>query len=168
MKEKVYKKLYCPVPEEQRPLNEYINLKNSLFFKWPSFSLKKYILKLIFFNSFIILFSIPISNSFYYFLEFPIKFIFLNYFIILIINFFLITRIFLGWLHIEERLNNAFVKYEESGWYDCQIWIKPIKILKQDRLIYYYKVLPILNRLKKTILYYNIVFFLIFVFYIFL
>ena len=29
----------------------------------------------------------------------------------------------------------ATVPYEESGWYDGQIWIKPPEILLQDRLI---------------------------------
>jgi Conserved in the green lineage and diatoms 27 len=168
MKEKIYKKLYCPVPEEQRPLNEYLNLKNSLFFNWPSFSLNSYVLKLNFFSFIIFILSLPISNYFYYFFEFPIKFIFLSYFLVLIFGFFLLIRIYLGWSYINQRLNTPFVKYEESGWYDCQIWIKSIKILKQDRLISYYKVLPILKRLRKTMIYYLITCLLIFVFNIFL
>jgi hypothetical protein len=31
MQQKSYKKFYCPVPEDQRPLKEYLDLKNSFF-----------------------------------------------------------------------------------------------------------------------------------------
>ena len=31
----------------------------------------------------------------------------------------------------------ATVPYEESGWYDGQVWIKPPEILIQDRLNWY-------------------------------
>ena len=168
MQKKSEKKLYCPVPEEQRPLNEYLNIKNSPFFDWPTFDINKYLIKLISFAAIILFFSIPISNYWYYCFEFPIRFFLLNCFIIGISEIFLLLRIYLGWSYIQERLNKPFVEYEESGWYDGQIWIKPIKILKQDRLICYYKVLPILNRLKKTIVYYIIVYFIIFICSIFI
>ena len=36
----------------------------------------------------------------------------------------------------------ATVPYEESGWYDGQIWIKPPEILLQDRLIGTYEIYP--------------------------
>jgi hypothetical protein len=32
MQEKKGRKTYCPVPEEQRPLNEYVTFKTSFFF----------------------------------------------------------------------------------------------------------------------------------------
>jgi hypothetical protein len=162
-----YKKFYCPVPEEQLPLNEYLNLKNSLIF-WPIISLERYIIKLKFFNVFIFFFSIPIANNFYSFLEFPSKFLFLNYLIILVSNFLLLIKSYLGGIYIKERLNTSFVKYEESGWYDCKIWIKSVEVLKQDRLISYYKVLPVLNRLKQIIIYYTITFFILFNLFIYL
>lgn len=75
---------------------------------------------------------------------------------------FILVRLYIGWNYIKERLSKACIEYEESGWYDGQIWIKPRKILKQDRLICYYKVIPILKRLEKTIIYLLIVFSLIF------
>jgi hypothetical protein len=69
------------------------------------------------------------------------------------VEIFLLFRISLGWYYIKERLFNPVVEYEESGWYDGQFWVKPIKILKQDRLLCLYKVLPVLKRLEKTIIY---------------
>jgi len=47
----------------------------------------------------------------------------------------------------------ATVPYEESGWYDGQIWIKPPEILLQDRLIGTYEIYPCLQRLQKTVVF---------------
>lgn len=153
MQENSSKKLYCPVPKEQRPLNEFLNLKTSSIFNWPTFNTFEYILKIFNFGGYILFFSIPISNYCYYYYEFPNKFFLLNLVIVFTSKIFLLLRIYLGWYYIKERLTKSFVEYEESGWYDGQIWFKPIKVLKLDRLIFYYKVAPILKRLKKTIIY---------------
>ncbi len=40
--------------------------------------------------------------------------------------------------------------YEESGWYDGQIWIKTPEMLTKDRLIGTYYVIPLLKRIKLT------------------
>ena len=45
----------------------------------------------------------------------------------------------------------ATVPYEESGWYDGQVWIKPPEVLLQDRLIGTYDVYPGLLRLQITL-----------------
>ena len=164
MLQKSYRTLYCPVPEEQRPLNEYLSIKNSLFFYWPTLKLHNYIYELIKFALFILFFSVFITNFFYFFFEFPKKFILLNFFIIITSEIFLLLRIYLSWSYIGQKLNNPILEYEESSWYDGQIWVKPIKILKQDRFIYYYKVFPVLKRLKKTIVYLSLIYIVIFLF----
>ncbi|MGB1417699.1 MAG: CGLD27 family protein, partial [Synechococcus sp.] len=41
--------------------------------------------------------------------------------------------------------------YEESGWYDGQVWIKPPEVLLQDRLIGTYEIYPGLLRLQMTV-----------------
>jgi hypothetical protein len=46
----------------------------------------------------------------------------------------------------------ATIAYEESGWYDGQVWIKPPEVLLQDRLIGTYEILPGLLRLQATLL----------------
>jgi Conserved in the green lineage and diatoms 27 len=166
MEKKLYRKLYCPIPEQQRPLKEYLNLKNSLFFDWSNFSLN--ILKFNFLSLIIFFILLTISNYFYYFFEFPIKLIYYFYCIILLIELILFFKIYLDWLYIEQRLNKPFIKYEESSWYDFEIWIKSIKIMKQDRLISYYKVSPILKKLRKIIVYYLLIYFLILIFNIFI
>ena len=39
------------------------------------------------------------------------------------------------------------VEYEESGWYDGQVWIKPLVLKEKESLIATIEVKPILNNL---------------------
>tara|TARA_B100000212_G_C27241704_1_gene476194 strand:- start:548 stop:796 length:249 start_codon:yes stop_codon:yes gene_type:complete len=59
-------------------------------------------------------------------------------------------RLFLGWNHIYKRLRSERVEYEESGWYDGQVWIKPIELKEKESLIASLEVKPILKSLKQT------------------
>ncbi|GJP47297.1 hypothetical protein CLOM_g6514, partial [Closterium sp. NIES-68] len=61
-------------------------------------------------------------------------------------------RLYLGWSYIGNRLFSATVEYEETGWYDGQVWVKTPELLARDRLLASYKVKPVLNRLKNTLL----------------
>ena len=45
----------------------------------------------------------------------------------------------------------ATVAYEESGWYDGQIWVKTPEILIKDKLAAQYQVKPILDKIKNTL-----------------
>jgi hypothetical protein len=51
---------------------------------------------------------------------------------------------------VGNRLQLRDLPYEESGWYDGQIWTKPDDVFNRDRLIVDYQVKPILTRLRKT------------------
>ncbi|MCX5947794.1 MAG: CGLD27 family protein, partial [Cyanobacteria bacterium] len=42
--------------------------------------------------------------------------------------------------------------YEESGWYDGQVWEKPVAWRQQDLLVATHQVKPVLQRLRRTIL----------------
>jgi hypothetical protein len=61
-----------------------------------------------------------------------------------------LLRLYLGWAYVQRRLLDPAIFYEESGWYDGQMWEKPPEVLAQDRLVVSYQVQPILERLKKT------------------
>ena len=63
-----------------------------------------------------------------------------------------IVRLYLAWRYIYDRLMNATVSYEESGWYDGQTWVKTNEVLIQDRLVGTYEVLPVMDRLRTVIL----------------
>jgi len=63
----------------------------------------------------------------------------------------LVWRMYLGWDHVGARLQSAKIEYEETGWYDGQIWIKTPEILTRDRLAVAYKIRPAMSRLKSTL-----------------
>ncbi|MGL5035009.1 MAG: CGLD27 family protein, partial [Microcystaceae cyanobacterium] len=63
-----------------------------------------------------------------------------------------LLRILLGWYYIRDRLRSEQVIYEESGWYDGQVWTKPTEILTRDRLIASYEVNPIIKRCETSLL----------------
>ncbi|XP_038983404.1 protein CONSERVED IN THE GREEN LINEAGE AND DIATOMS 27, chloroplastic isoform X5 [Phoenix dactylifera] len=62
-----------------------------------------------------------------------------------------VLRIYLGWSYVGDRLLSAVIPYEESGWYDGQMWVKPPEILARDRLLGSYKVKPVIKLLKQTL-----------------
>ena len=75
-----------------------------------------------------------------------------------------ILRLYLAWKYIYDRLMNATVSYEESGWYDGQTWVKTNEVLIQDRLVGTYEVLPVMDRLRTVILTSTIsIFFIIYI-----
>ncbi len=51
-----------------------------------------------------------------------------------------VLRIYLGWAYVGDRLLSAAVEYEETGWYDGQIFVKPPEVLARDRLLGSYEV----------------------------
>jgi hypothetical protein len=141
----------CPVPKDQRPLNEYNELKNSFGFRWtietPQIFFKTLIL-LLTYIVFVVTFFISNMHDWKSNIFELLLWIISSSFTILTI---LLLRFYLAWEYIYNRLMNASVTYEESGWYDGQTWIKTNEILIQDRLIGSYEVLPILHRLKLTL-----------------
>ena len=43
------------------------------------------------------------------------------------------------------------MEYEESGWYDGQIWVKPVKLMEKESLIALLEVKPILKYLNQIL-----------------
>lgn len=62
-----------------------------------------------------------------------------------------VVRMYLGWSYVGNRLLSATVEYEETGWYDGQIWVKTAEVLARDRLLGSFSVKPVLGRLKTTL-----------------
>ena len=140
----------CPVPKEQQPTNEFIELSKSKIFSWPkSKKLFLFVLLKLWLATFIVF--ILISSGSAYFKTSILKYIFLSLFSSLSLPFLLSIRLYLGWNHIFKRLISEKVEYEESGWYDGQIWIKPINLKEKESLIAMLEVKPILNNLIQTL-----------------
>lgn len=139
----------CPVPEQQRPINEYLALRETFGFNWTTQSklyYYKFSIKIYFaiFTALIFILNNE-NNSWINNLEYSI---FCDSLILLVFY----MRIYLGWDYIYTRLMKSTVAYEESGWYDGQIWVKTPEILIQDKLTGQYEVRPILNNIKETIM----------------
>ena len=134
----------CPVPVEQQPTNEFIELSKSTIFSWPKTKKSLVIVLLKFWVGTFILFLV-ISSGSIYFKTSILKYILLSFFGSLSIPLLISIRLYLGWNHIFKRLNSERVEYEESGWYDGQVWIKPLVLKEKESLIASIEVKPILK-----------------------
>lgn len=141
----------CPVPFDQQPLNEYVSLKKSCFFSWSVLGFNQYLntigiiftILFIFFTPFVFL----VSSSQMGWLQLII----INISIVTFVFVIIFIRLYLGWSYIIKRLVSATVFYEESGWYDGQIWIKTVEIMTKDRLIGLYELAPFIRRIKYSL-----------------
>ena len=136
----------CPVPKEQQPTNEFIELSKSRIFSWPK-SKMSLTLTLIKFLIVTFLLFMVISSGSVYFKTSIIKYILLSLFSSLSLPLLISIRLYLGWNHIFKRLTSEKVEYEESGWYDGQIWMKPVNLKEKESLIASIEVKPILTNL---------------------
>ena len=140
----------CPVPKEQQPTNEFLELSNSKFFALGK-TIKKFSMILISIWLAAFLIFLVISTGSNYFNTYLFKYIFLSLFGSLSIPLLITIRLLLGWSHIYKRLTSEVIEYEESGWYDGQIWIKPVELKQKESLIASIEVKPILKNLTQVI-----------------
>ena len=136
----------CPVPKEQQPTNEFIELSKSIIFSWPK-TKKSLILSLIKFWLGTFVLFLVISSGSVYFETSVLKYTLLSFFSSLSIPLLISIRLYLGWNHVFKRLTSEKVEYEESGWYDGQVWIKPVVLKEKESLIASIEVRPILKNL---------------------
>ena len=136
----------CPVPREQQPTNEFIELSKSKIFSWPKTKKSLVIVLLKFWVGTFILFLV-ISSGSVHFKTSILKYTLISFFSSLSIPFLISIRLYLGWNHVFRRLTSERVEYEESGWYDGQVWIKPLVLKEKESLIASIEVKPILKNL---------------------
>lgn len=162
--------LLCPIPEEQKPINEYIVSRDFL----KSF-FGKGIKKIIETNSqkffhFSVLFFFITSSIFS---SFPVPVFvlkasfqsFLFLFLFSIVFFFFFFLLFFSWSQLQKRLNQARIFYEEASWFDGQFWQKPFFLLKNDRFLSTQQFQPFLQKVFTLLLFFfstNLVFLLFF------
>ena len=142
--------LLCPVPEDQKPISEYIGLKENPLTNWTTLSTKNYNAKLFSLSGtvFTILSALTFQER-----EFLGDWILSNLLISINVILVLYIVIIWRWNEIKKRLNQARLFYEEASWYDGQIWEKPFIILKNDRLLVSQKLEPVLRRLINTLVF---------------
>lgn len=143
--------LLCPIPDEQKPINQYIGLKENLITNWTTLSTQKYQKKILFF--YIIFFTIISIFQLYSLkgMNYLFDWILYNLSITTIFILFLFLINLSRWLQIKSQFQKARFFYEETSWYDGQIWEKPFLLIKNDKLISTQKISPIIKRIQKTI-----------------
>jgi hypothetical protein len=139
----------CPVPPEQRPLQEYAQLLASWFFAWPAGGsaqlLRALVLAWLLALGPCLLVatgSIPLRHD-------PPRLLAAGAVAAVLLPLLLLFRQWLGWRYVHRRLISERVEYEESGWYDGQVWEKPLSWRQQDLLVARHEVAPVLLRLGR-------------------
>nr|PNR33866.1 hypothetical protein PHYPA_023682 [Physcomitrium patens] len=142
----------CPVPWEQQPVNEYQMLNETGLFAWATDDLLSFGIRMtavtVGISAFV---GYPIAA-----LSIDAKQEFLKCCMGascggMLAATVVTLRLYLGWAYIGNRLFSATVEYEETGWYDGQVWVKPPEVLARDRLLGSFKVKPALRRMKVTL-----------------
>lgn len=143
----------CPVPYDQQPINEYQNLSTSFPFSWASGDIVEYCSRLFVTGaSFALLIALPVAwfGTVGPKTE-PLKPVLAALSSGIVVVSLAVVRMYLGWAYVGNRLLSATVEYEETGWYDGQIWVKTAEVLARDRLLGSFSVKPVLSRLKYTL-----------------
>ncbi len=141
-------KIICPVPPNQRPVNEFNSIRNSWIISWPFLEKNIFYRKLTFSWLFITPVSLIISYGSDHLKNNISELIFVSLTASLIFPIILLIRQWLSWAYIYKRLNSEKIEYEESGWYDGQTWEKPIEWRAKDILIAQHQIKPILNHIE--------------------
>ena len=145
-------KIICPVPLNQRPLNEFNSIRNSWIISWPFLERIIFYRKLTFSWLIITPVCLTISYGSDYLKNNLFELIFISLTASLAFPILILIRQWLSWVYIYKRLNSENIEYEESGWYDGQIWEKPIDWRAKDLLIAQHQIKPILNHLQVIII----------------
>jgi hypothetical protein len=140
----------CPVPDEQQPLNEYEELKESWLFRYCTLEWREYIRKIAWIWGISWLIAAPVAAASFTPHKYMGQFILSSALGASIGLTLALVRLYLGWSYVSNRLVSPTIFYEESGWYDGQTWTKPSEVLARDRLIVTYEVQPILRLLQRT------------------
>ena len=141
---------FCPVPREQQPINEYEKLKESWLFDWGTLAIGKYSRKIAWVSFWSAILAVPLVMSVFAPRQDWFHCALSSIIGVCLLTAIFISRIYLGWQYIKNRLKSDRIFYEESGWYDGQTWIKPTAMLNRDRLVASYEIEPILRRFQKT------------------
>ncbi|KAL7131634.1 hypothetical protein ABFS83_12G017500 [Erythranthe nasuta] len=144
--------LEIEVPFEQRPVNEYSSLKEETLYSWADMGPASFFVRLggLWLVTFTVL-GAPIAAASFNPSKDPLRFALSAGTGTLFLVALIVLRIYLGWSYVGDRLLSAVIPYEETGWYDGQMWVKPPEILARDRLLGSYKVKPVIKLLKQTL-----------------
>jgi hypothetical protein len=142
----------CPVPRDQRPASQYEELRDGALTSWPSLGVGPYVRRVLaLFAFFYVVIAYPIACGSYdpntQFVEACVS---------ACVGASGATAAmtlsaYNGWSYVRDRLLSATVEYEETGWYDGQVYVKDPEMLARDRLLGTYEVRPVVETLRRTL-----------------
>ena len=142
----------CPVPRDQRPASQYEELRDGALTSWPSLGVGPYVRRVLaLFAFFYVVIAYPIACGSYdpntQFVEACVS---------ACVGASGATAAmtlsaYNGWSYVRDRLLSATVEYEETGWYDGQVYVKNPEMLARDRLLGTYEVRPVVETLRRTL-----------------
>lgn len=141
----------CPVPPEQLPINQYQDMDESWFYRLGKCTRWSYYKPLFVLWCVSWVVAGPVAASSYAPAKALIPFVIWATIGALVGPLLVLLQIYVGWSHVGQRLRLQELPYEESGWYDGQVWVKPEEVLNRDRLILTYEVQPVLHRVRNTV-----------------
>jgi len=139
------------VPEGQRPVNEYLDMKAAPLFGWGSndVGLEGLLKRLgIVYAAVFFLVAFPITGATYTEDGYLLQRIAAANVGTIGVEVALCVRIYSGWGYVGDRLKSKNIEYEETGWYDGNIEPKTESELKRDKFLYLSDVQPAVERLK--------------------
>jgi len=139
----------CPVPPEQRPLEEYGQLLRSWFFSWPAGGSLPLARALLLSWLLVLPVALLVAGGSITLRHEPLRLTMAAATAAGLLPLLLLSRQWLGWTYVRQRLVAETVAYEESGWYDGQEWEKPIAWRQQDLLVARFQVDPLMRRLRR-------------------
>lgn len=140
----------CPVPVDQIPIKEYESMSESWFYSWGTRELKGYLVPILSLWAVSWLVMGPMAAVSFVPSKLLPQFIISASLGALLLPTLALVQLYVGWQHVCDRLSKKSVPYEESGWYDGQIWEKPEDVINRDRLIADYQVKPFMLRMQRT------------------
>ena len=140
----------CPVPPEQRPLDEFRQLQNSWFFAWPQAGWSGLLRPLLVSWLLLLPVTVLVASGSFSLRRAPMLLFAVGALGALLLPLLLLLRQWLGWSYVNRRLVAERISYEESGWYDGQVWEKPLAWRQQDLLVSQHQVRPVLARLQRA------------------
>ena len=142
----------CPVPRDQRPASQYEELRDGALTSWPGLGVGPYVRRVLaLFMFFYVVIAYPIACGSYdpntQFVEACVS---------ACVGASGATAAmtlsaYNGWSYVRDRLLSATVEYEETGWYDGQVYVKDPEMLARDRLLGTYEVRPVVETLRRTL-----------------
>jgi len=163
-------KLFCSIPEQQKPINEYIQNKETIGINWIFLKNINLLKKLVSFYFFLFFFFFISDLNFEKITKSSIIIATKNSYLIswfFFISF--LSILFYRWYLLKETFQTSRLFYEEISWFDGQIWQKPSFLIKTDHLINELKIIVLLKRVFQVFCYtFFFFFFLSFIYSLFL